>query len=134
VAAVPSIYVSFPGTAREALQHYADVFGGALALHTYADFGRTDGPPGAIAHGVLDGPVSLGGADAGQDQPAVRVEGLALSLLGAAEPEVLHRWFDALADGGEVLDPLSSTPWGAADGQVVDRHGLRWLIGYEPPG
>jgi PhnB protein len=62
----------------------------------------------------------------------VKVEGLMLSLLGAAEPEVLHRWFDHLSTGGgEVVDPLAPKPWGAADGQVIDRHGLRWLIGYE---
>jgi PhnB protein len=133
MTAVPQIYVSFPGTAREALQFYADVFGGQLTLHSYADFGREDGPPEAVAHGVLEGPVSLAGSDAAAGQPAVHVEGLMLSLLGAAEPAVLHRWFDALAaDGGRVLDPLAPKPWGAADGQVVDRHGLCWLLGYEP--
>ena len=109
--------------------------GGTLSLHTYADFGRSDGPPDAIAHGVLDGPVSLGGSDAPAGEPAVHVEGLLLSLLGAAEPSVLHTWFDRLAaDGGEVLDPLAAKPWGASDGQVQDRHGLRWLVGYEPQG
>lgn len=133
MTAVPQIYVSFPGTARAALEFYADVFGGRLTLHSYQDFGRVDGPPEAVAHGMLDGPVSLAGSDAGDGQPAVHVEGLMLSLLGAAEPEVLHRWFDALADGGgRVLDPLEPKPWGAADGQVVDRHGLCWLVGYEP--
>lgn len=133
MTAVPMIYVTFPGTARSALEGYAGVFGGRLSLHTYEEFGRSDGPPDAIAHGVLDGPVSLGGSDAAEGQPAVQVEGLVLSLLGAADPEVLHRWFDALAaDGGRVVDPLTATPWGAADGQVVDRNGLRWLVGYEP--
>ena len=133
MSAVPMVYVTFPGTARDALQSYADLFGGRLSLHTFEDFGRADGPPDAVAHGVLAGPVSLAGSDAGEGQPAVQVEGLALSMLGAAEPAVLHRWFDALAaDGGQVLDPLTPTPWGAADGQVVDRHGLRWLFGYEP--
>ena len=35
------IYVSFPGTAREALGFYADVFGGELALFTYEEFSRS---------------------------------------------------------------------------------------------
>jgi PhnB protein len=132
MSAVPQIYVSFPGTARAALQFYADLFGGQLTLHSFQDFGRTDGAPEAIAHGVLEGPVSLAGSDAGEGQAVVKVEGLMLSLLGAAEPEVLHRWFDHLSTGGGgVVDPLAPKPWGAADGQVIDRHGLRWLIGYE---
>src|SRR3954454_16779021 len=101
----PQIYVSFPGTAREALEFYADVFGGDLYLHTYEDFGRSDGPPGAIAHGVLSGAVAFAGADAADGEKSVRVEGIMLSLLGAAEPEVLHEWFDKLAVDGRIVDP-----------------------------
>lgn len=128
----PQIYVTFPGTAREALGFYADVFSGELSLHTYEDFGRSDGPGTAIAHGVLDGLVSLMGSDAAAGEKSVRLEGVRLSLLGTAEPEVLHEWFDKLAVGGEVVDDLAPKPWGASDGQVIDRHGLHWLIGYEP--
>lgn len=128
----PQIYVSFPGTAREALSFYADVFGGELSLYTYEDFNRTDGPPDAIAHGVLGGVVSVAGSDAPKGEETVEFHGLRLSLLGSAEPDVLHEWFDRLADGGRVMDPLATKPWGAADGQVIDRHGLHWLIGYEP--
>jgi len=129
----PQIYVSFPGTAREALNFYADVFGGELSLHTYEDFSRSGGPPDAIAHGMLSGPVALAGSDAAAGEKSIRVEGIMLSLLGTAEPEVLHEWFDKLAVNGRVVDPLSPKPWGASDGQVVDCHGLHWLIGYEPP-
>lgn len=126
------IYVTFPGTAREALGFYADVFGGELSLYTYEEFSRTDGPPDAIAHGVLNGAVAMAGSDAAPGEKSVRFEGLRLSLLGTAEPAVLHEWFDKLADGGQVVDPLALKPWGASDGQVIDRHGLHWLIGYEP--
>ncbi|MFF1827935.1 VOC family protein [Paenarthrobacter sp. NPDC058040] len=128
----PQIYVLFPGTAREALGYYADVFGGEATLHTYAEFGRSDGPADAIAHGVLTGRVALAGADAADGETSFRTEGLMLSLLGTAEPATLHEWFHKLSDGGRVIDPLTPKPWGAIDGQVQDRHGLHWLIGYEP--
>ena len=127
----PILYVSFPGNARQALEFYASVFGSELRLHTYAEFSRDDGPGDAIAHGMLTGPVSLFGSDAAPGEESVRIEGAMLSLLGTASPQVLHKWFDRLADGGKVLDPLAAKPWGASDGQVVDRFGLRWLIGYE---
>ncbi|MCP2030365.1 PhnB protein [Okibacterium sp. HSC-33S16] len=127
----PLIYVSFPHTAHDALTFYAQVFGGELNLHTFEDFGRTDGPPDAIAHGVLDGPVSLAGSDITEGDRAVSVEGIKLALLGTAGPQILHQWFEKLADGGSVVDPLTRRPWGATDGQVVDRYGLCWLIGYE---
>ncbi len=128
----PIPYVLFPGTARAALEFYSDVFGGDLELHTYADFGRDDGPGDAIAHGVLSGgPVALYGADAGSDEAAVKTTGLMLSLLGAEEPLTLHEWFDRLAVDGSVIDPLEVKPWGASDGQVTDAYGLTWLFGYE---
>ncbi|AQP48864.1 VOC family protein [Tessaracoccus aquimaris] len=127
----PQPYVTFPGNAREALTFYASVFGGRAEMYTLAEFNRTDGPPEAIAHGEVDGPVRIGGSDAAPGQPGVSMHGLMLALLGTAEPEVLHRWFDALADGGTVVDPLGPKPWGASDGQVIDRFGLHWLIGYE---
>lgn len=129
----PELYVLFPGCAREALTRYAEVFGGEVWLNTYGEFGRTDGPADAVAHGGVTGPVTISGADAGEGEEPVRMEGLMLSLLGVEEPATLHRWFDGLAGGGEVLDPLQTRPWGDTDGQVRDRFGLRWLIGYQGP-
>lgn len=128
----PQIYILLPGTAHEALNFYRDIFGGELSLHTYEDFGRSDGPPTAIAHGVLTGVVALAGADAAAGETTVRIEGMMLSLLGTAEPAVLHEWFEKLSVGGSMVDPLSLRPWGGSDGQVTDRYGLRWLVGYEP--
>lgn len=127
----PIPYLFLPGTAAEALTFYRSVFGGELTLHTYAEFGRADGPGDAIAHGVLTGPVAIRASDAGADEDAVHVVGAAFALLGAAEPAVLEEWFRALSAEGRVLDPLQRRAGGAHDGQVVDRYGIRWLIGYE---
>ncbi|MDP3952376.1 VOC family protein [Microbacterium sp.] len=124
-------YLFFPGNAREALTFYNDVFGGELSLFTYEQFSRADGPGDAIAHGMVSGSVQLFGADAGPDQDAVHIVGATFSLLGTAEPAVLHRWFDRLSEGGTNVDPLQKRPWGDFDGQVTDRHGIRWLIGYQ---
>ncbi len=128
----PEPYVLFPGTAREALTFYGDVFGCAVELHTFAEFNRADGPADAIAHGGLTGgPVALGGADVAGEERPVRTEGLMLALLGTADPSTLRTWFSRLGEGGRVVDDLQKRPWGASDGQVIDRHGLHWLIGFE---
>ncbi|GAA2187066.1 VOC family protein [Leucobacter alluvii] len=124
-------YLLFPGNAGEALEFYRSVFGGALEMRTFADFGRVDGPDDAVAHGTLVGPVAIYGADAGADEDAVHIGGMFFSLLGAAAPSTLHRWFEALADSGRILLPLERRAWGASDGQLVDQYGVRWLIGYE---
>jgi PhnB protein len=125
-------YLHLPGNARAAIAFYGAVFGCLVQLHTFEEFGRTDGPADAIAHGYLvDGPVALFAADVAGDEPALRTEGLMLALLGTAPPATLRQWFAALSEGGRVVDELQERPWGAADGQVVDRYGVHWLVGYE---
>jgi PhnB protein len=127
----PKPYFLFAGAARRALEFYQGVFGGALQLHTYAEFGRSDGPADAIAHGVLTGDVALYAADAGGDEESFGTTGLFFALLGSAGPDVLKAWFEALALGGTVLDPLQQRPWGDWDGQLRDQFGVTWLIGFE---
>jgi PhnB protein len=128
----PTPYLHLPGTAREALSFYGEVFGGRVAAHSFAEFGREDGPADAVAHGYLvDGPVALFAADVAGDEPSFRTAGLMFSLLGAADPAILRAWFTGLATGGRVVDDLQQRPWGASDGQVVDRFGVHWLIGFE---
>ena len=131
----PTPYLHLPGTAREALTSYADVFGCRATVHSFAEFGREDGPADAVAHGYLvDGPVALFAADVAGDQPALRCTGLMWSLLGTADPATLRAWFTGLAVGGRVVEDLRRRPWGASDGQVVDRFGVHWLIGFEGDG
>jgi len=125
-------YFQFPGTARAALTRYQQIFGGELRVWAYQEFGRTDGPPDAIAHGELSGLVSVFASDAAEGEASFTSTGFFLSVLGGGDPETSHRWFDALSEGGEVLDPLQERPWGGFDGQVRDRFGVTWLIGYEP--
>jgi PhnB protein len=128
----PTPYILLPGTARQALTFYAAVFGCAVQMHSFAEFGRTDGPADAIAHGYLtDGPVRIFAADVSGDESALRCEGLMLSLLGTATPATLRQWFASLSEGGRVVDELQVRPWNASDGQVIDRYGLHWLIGFE---
>lgn len=127
-----SLYLWFPGTARAALEHYREVFGGELVLHSFADMQRTDGPADAIGHGMLTGTVPLYATDAVADEATVQMDGVSVALLGTADAATLTRWFEGLADGGTVIDPLQERPWGASDGQVRDRFGVRWLIGFEP--
>src|SRR4051794_8986370 len=131
----PTPYLNLAATAREALTFYAEVFGCEVALNTFAEFDRTDGPADAIAHGYLmNGPVALFASDVAGDEQPFKAQGLLFSLLGTASPQVLRQWFARLAEGGRVVDDLQKRPWGASDGQVIDRFGLHWLIGFEGEG
>ena len=127
----PTPYLHFPGTAGEALTFYQEVFGWELILNTFGEFGRDDGPADAIAHGILRGPVSLFAADSAGGEEPFRSTGLMFSLLGTASAPELRAWFRSLAEGGTIREELQVRPWGASDGQVVDRYGVRWLVGFE---
>ena len=68
----PTPYLHLPGTARDALTFYGEVFGCGVQLHTFEEFGRTNGPPDAVAHGYLvDGPVALFASDVTGDGPTL---------------------------------------------------------------
>lgn len=127
----PSPYFQFDGTARAALTRWQAVFGGEVQIATFAEFSRTDGPGTAVAHGRLTGAVELFAADVAAGETPFRATGVLFSLLGAAEPDVLRRWFDDLASDGTVVDPLQERPWGDWDGIVRDAFGVTWLIGFE---
>lgn len=128
----PTPYILLPGSTREALAFYADVFGGGVRLHTFAEFDRAGGPADAIAHGYLvDGPVSLYAADVWRGGSSPLCEGMMLALLGTAEPATMRDWFARLSAGGHVVEDLQPRPWGASDGQVIDRYRVHWLIGFQ---
>ena len=75
------------------------MFGCSAQTHTLEDFGRTDGPPEAIAHGFLaGGPITLFAADATGDHAAA-----AHAAAGRRAPERLgHLAVHAHTDGGRV--------------------------------
>jgi PhnB protein len=126
----PTPYLHFPGTAREALDFYREVFGGEVTARSAAAMEREHLPADAVAHGELRGPVDLYAAD-GDAHVQLRAESVMLSLLGTADPATLRTWFAHLAAEGEVVEDLQRRPWGASDGQVRDRFGVLWLIGYQ---
>jgi PhnB protein len=51
---------------------------------------------------------------------------LTISAPDAAQAE---RWFQALADGGEVRMPLGKTFFSPCFGMVADRFGVGWMVG-----
>lgn len=127
----PTPYLKLDGTARPALEFYAETFGGSAELHTFGELGRDDGPPDFIAHGHLLTPhLSLYAADVGTGEDHFVPRGIMLSLLGTAGAPTLRAWFGRLSQDGSTVQPLQERPWGDSDGQVIDRFGVHWLIGY----
>ena len=125
-------YISFRGTAREAMEFYRSVFGGELDLSTFSDFqmpGIADDESDLIMHGQLEAPggMVLMGADTPRSMDLVEGSNITVSLSGDDQDELRGYW-DKLADGGTVAMPLEVAPWGDAFGQLVDKFGVGWMV------
>ena len=129
--AILNPYLNFEGDAREAIEFYRDVFGGELTLNTFGEYGMTDGgaPPDGVMHAQLS--TDQGFTLMASDNPPGMSEGQTpnghLSLSGD-ESDLLHGYFDKLAEGGHIDVPLEKAPWGDEFGQVKDRFGVNWLV------
>jgi len=124
-------YLNFRANARQALQFYQSVFGGELTLSTFADFQSAHDPSDndLIMHGQLNGAngLTLMGADTPKDMSHQDFAGFSISLSGDDEGALRDYW-EKLADGGTVLQPLEVAPWGDAFGMVTDQFGVTWLV------
>ena len=126
-------YLNFPDArAREAMEFYQSVLGGDLTVMTFGDMG-TEGPLAEqVMHGQLETPggITLMGADAPPEMVQMTFgNNVSVSLSGGpGESDELHGWFSALAEGGEVRQPLEAAPWGDQFGMFVDRFGISWMV------
>jgi PhnB protein len=125
-------YISFRGTAREAMEFYQSVFGGELDLSTFADFsmpGIEEDEANLIMHGQLNAPggMTLMGADSPRSMGLTEGSQITISLSGDDQAELQGYW-DKLADGGNVTMPLEVAPWGDAFGQLTDKFGVDWMV------
>ena len=128
-------YISFDGTAREAMEAYQDTFGGELTVSTFGDFGEA--PPGfedKVMHSQLETPsgFTLMGADTPPGMPFQPGTNIAVSLSGEDEGELRGYW-DKLAGGGQVTVPLEKQMWGDVFGMVTDRFGVGWMVNIGQP-
>jgi len=127
-------YLNFPGNAREAMEFYQSIFGGTLDVVTFADFNLDRMPPDGTMHAYLkaDG-FNIAASDA---MPGAESTwgGTRVYLSFMGDDESIVRWFDALAEGGEIGQPLAKQVWGASYGLVKDKFGLEWMFNIGPSG
>lgn len=124
-------YLHFKDQAREAMDFYRSVFGGELTMQTFAEMGMSGDPSNddRIMHAQLVTPngLVLMSSDVPDGVPYQPGSAVSLALSGDDEP-TLRGMFDALAEGGEVIEPLEQAPWGDTFGACVDRFGTSWMV------
>lgn len=120
------------------MRHYQAIFGGELSASSYAEFGVVPADhehAARIMHSQLIGEVvTLMAAD---ELPGLGPEvsygtNVSLAFTGP-EMERFRGWFDRLAEGGEVHQPIAKQVWGDYYGALEDRFGMRWMFNIEDP-
>ncbi len=122
-------YLNFDGTAREAMTFYQSLFGGDLSVMTFGEVGMEGDAADQVMHAHLAAPNGfvLMASDLPPGMTLTKGDSVSVSLSGDEEAE-LTRWFEALAEGGEVQMPLEKQVWGDLFGQTTDRFGIIWLV------
>jgi PhnB protein len=133
MTAILNPYLNFRGNAREAMDFYTSVFGGEV---TYMTFGESGDPyPGEgdkIMHAQLETPSDfmLMASDVPTTMGYTAGENnFSVSLSGAKGDDAeLRGYWDKLAKGANVTQPLETAPWGATFGMLIDQFGIMWLV------
>lgn len=133
-------YLSFEGRCDEAIAFYkkaldAEVvqlmrFSEAPAMPAAeAENGCGGAAPAAdkVMHSVLRiGETELMLSD-GRCSGQAEFKGIMLAVTAASDAEARRR-FDALAEGGQVMQPLTPTFFSSSFGMLTDRFGVGWML------
>lgn len=137
-------YLFFDGRCEEAIDFYRQALGAEVGmLMRFGEAppeagepgeagcaGDDGGPPPApdkVMHAALRIGETLVMLSDGFARGNPEFKGVALSLSAADDAEA-RRLFDALADGGKVLQPLAPSFFASSFGMVNDRFGVSWMV------
>lgn len=130
-------HINFDGQAREALDHYATVFGGTVTAATYGQMGASQEP--AWADRIVFGQVTTDAGfrimafDVWPDQPYDQGTNAFYVFVHGDDADEVTRYWEALSEGAEVRQPLAPTPWAPLAGQLRDRFGVVWQLDVAAP-
>lgn len=129
-----STYLSFNGTAGEAMRFYEKVLGAKLdRFIKYGDLPPSPQTPPGSADKVLHAQLTFANGDVLMASDWAGggayegMKGFSVTLDYESEQEA-GRIFAGLADGGHVLVPLQPSFFANAFGMVIDRFGTPWMV------
>ncbi|MCD5364159.1 MULTISPECIES: VOC family protein [Chromobacterium] len=123
-------YINFHGQCEQALAFYCQCFNGevvAMMRFGDADFPSPEEAKDKILHAEFKaGGVHFMASDGMPGRIPQHGENITLNIALDDEAEQTAI-FQALAQGGQITEPLKEAFWGARFGMLVDRFGIRWM-------
>lgn len=145
-------HLNFRGTARQALDFYATVFGGRTVIATYGDLGMPKEVSGAdkvvfgqvenedgfrvMAYDIpgqddTDSTVTAGSTR--RENGATITDRTFFQSVRADTLDEITGYWSALAEGGTVIEPLAASAWTPGFGMLTDRFGVTWVLDVQAP-
>ncbi|HEY4082311.1 MAG TPA: VOC family protein [Burkholderiaceae bacterium] len=133
-------YLFYNGRCEEAINFYKSALGAEVQMMMRNSDSPQPPPPGMLPPGsenkIMHASLLIGGAlimmSDGDCKGEATFKGFSVSLDCDDEPEA-QRAFNALANGGNIVMPLSKTFWAPLFGMVVDKFGVHWMVGKSAP-
>lgn len=128
-------YVFFDGRCEEALAFYGRALGATVTFLMRNRESPDPHPPGMLPPGSEDkimhsqfkiGDTEVMAAD-GHCGGTPKFEGFSLALT-VPDDATARKRFDALAEGGQVQQPLIETFFATSFGMVQDKFGVGWMV------
>ena len=131
-----SPYLNFNGNCLEAMEFYKSAVGGKLDVQKYKDapMNVPDGHKDKVIHSRLEFDGGLVMAADMMPGGEAKLGNAIHILIDVKDPKVGERYFNNLAQGGQVTMPWAETFWGAQFGQLVDKFGIYWMVNCEKEG
>ncbi len=129
-------HLNFDGNARAALDFYAVAFGGEVQATTYGQMGASDDP--AWADRIVFGQVVTAAGfrvmafDVWPGQTYDQGASAFYVYVHGDDVDEVTRYWEALADGAEIRQPLGPSAWAPLAGQLRDRFGVIWALDAAP--
>ena len=127
-------YITFNGTAEEALNFYKEALGGEIK-----ELGRFGDSPMEVSEDqkqkIMHARLVFGDnlimvSDGMQGQPTMQKGNIQLSI-DMDDEQKMEEVFSKLSEGGTVTMPLQDTFWGAKFGMLEDKFGIGWMFNHD---
>jgi len=127
-------YLFFDGRCEEALEFYKKAIGAEVEMLMRFKDSPEPPPPGCgpvDGNKVMHATVRIGDssvlASDGKAEGKAKFEGFSLSLTVPNEADA-DKAYNALAQGGQVMMPLTKTFFSPRFGMLTDRFGMGWMV------
>lgn len=136
------VYLQFEGKADEAISFYEKALAAKVRKVRFNAFGPNPNLPltEEEQNMIMEASIDFGGntlmlsdvppSMQAMTGPVINGNSILISLIDGT-PDMNRSIFQALSEKGNVIMPLSTTPWSDSFGMLIDRFGVMWKFNGE---